>query len=44
MIYKPGPNLFIAEWLSIENHKGNKDAEIPSMQLNIDAIQTSTNT
>ena len=40
IIYKPGPALFIADWLSRQNYKENKDAEIPGMQLNIDAIQT----
>ena len=41
-IYKPGLDLFIADWLSRHNHKENKDAEIPGMQLNIDAIETMT--
>ena len=40
IIYRPGPNLFIADWLSRQNHDKNKDAEIPSMQLNINTIQT----
>ena len=40
IIYKPGLDLFIADWLSRQNHKESKDAEIPDMQLNIDAIQT----
>ena len=43
IIYKPGLDLFIADWLSRQNHKENKDAEISSMQLSIDAIQTTTN-
>ena len=30
--------MFIADWLSRQNHKENKDAEIPGMQLNNDAI------
>ena len=41
--YKPGPDLFITDWLSRQNHTENKDAEMPGMQLNIDAIQTTTN-
>ena len=43
IIYKPGLELFIADWLSRQNHKENKNAEIPGMQLNIDATQTITN-
>ena len=43
IIYKCGPDLFIVDWLSRQNHKENKDAEIPGMQLNIDAIHTMTN-
>ena len=42
-IYKPEPDLFIADWLSRQNHKEKKDAEMPGIQLNIDAIQTTTN-
>ena len=37
IIYKPGPDLFIAD------HKENKDEEVPGMQINIDVIQTTTN-
>ena len=43
IICKPGPDLFIAEWLSRKNHKENKNEEIPCMQLNVDTIQTTTN-
>ena len=43
IIYKPGPDLFIADWLSRQNHKENKDEEIPGMPLNVDTIQTNTN-
>ena len=35
IIYNPGPHLFIADWLSRQNHKENKDAQIPGMQLNM---------
>ena len=38
IIYKPGPGLFQAK------PQRNKDAEIPGMQLNIDVIETMTNT
>ena len=43
IIYKPGPDLFIADWLSTQKNIENKDAEIPGMQLNINTIQTATN-
>ena len=43
IIYKAGPGLFIADWLSRQNHKENKDAEIYGMQLNIYPMQTTTN-
>ena len=42
-IYKPGLDLFIVVWLSRQNHKVNKGTQILGMQLNIDAIQTTTN-
>ena len=42
-IYKPGLDLFMADWFSRQNHKENKDAEIHGMQFNIDTIQTSRN-
>ena len=41
--YTPGPDLFIEDWLSRQNHMENKDAEIPSKELNINVIQTTTN-
>ena len=43
IIYKPGPELFVADWLSRQNHNKNTDAEIPHMQLGINAIHTATN-
>ena len=33
----------LTDWLSRQNHKENNEAEIPDMQININAIQTSTN-
>ena len=42
IIYKPGPDLFIVDWLSRQNHNKVKDKEIPGMQLSIDTIQTPT--
>ena len=41
--YKSGPNLFIADWLSRQNHKEKKDKEMSGMWLIVDAIQTTTN-
>ena len=41
--YKSRPGLFIVDWLSRQNHTENKDTEILGMQLNTDAIQTTTN-
>ena len=35
--------LFIVDWLSRQNHNENKDAEIPGMQLSINAMQAATN-
>ena len=32
-------NIFIADWLSRQNHKENEDTGIPGMQLNSDTIQ-----
>ena len=43
VINKPGPDLFRADWLSRQNHKVYKDAEVTGLQLYIDAIQTPTN-
>ena len=43
IIYKPRPYLFIADWLSRQNHSEDKDAKLLGMQLCIIAIQTTTN-
>ena len=42
IIYKPGPDHFIADWQSREHHKENKDEEIAGMQVNINPIETTT--
>ena len=42
IIYKPGPNLFIGNRLSRQNHNEHKDEEITGMQVNINTIQTTT--
>ena len=39
IIYKPHPDLFIADWLSSQNHK----EEIAGMQVNINSVETATN-
>ena len=43
ILYKPRLGLLIADWHSRDNHKENKDAEIPIMDVKVDAIQTITN-
>ena len=43
IFYKPGPDLFITDWLSRHNHTENKDSEIYGMDIKVDAIQTATN-
>ena len=40
-IYKPGPDLYIADWLSHNNHAENKDQEVAGMSINVSAISTS---
>ena len=42
IIYKPGPNIFIADWLSHNNHIEGKDKPIKGMDIRIDAIQSTT--
>ena len=39
----PGPDLFIADWLSRQNHKEDKDQEIAGMQVNVNTVETATN-
>ena len=40
MIYKPAPDLFIADWLSRQNHKKDEDEEIAGMQVNVNNVET----
>ena len=40
IIYKPGPEIFIADWLSRHNHREGKDKPIKGMDTWVDAIQT----
>ena len=42
IIYKPGPKIFIADWLSQHNHKEGKDKPIKDMDIRIDVIQSVT--
>ena len=40
ILHKPGPALFIADWLSRQNNKENEDDEIPGIKISITAIDT----
>ena len=42
IIYKPGPKIFIADWLSRHNHVEGKDKPIEDMDARADAIQSVT--
>ena len=42
MLWKPGPQLFIAEWLSKNNHYEGKHEKIPGIVLNINVIVVCT--
>ena len=42
IIYKPGPDLSIADWLSRQNHKEDKDDETQAIKINTIAIDTAT--
>ena len=42
IIYKPGPEIFIADWLSQYNHMEGKDKPIKDTDIRIDAIQSVT--
>ena len=35
IIYKPGPDLNIVDWLSCNNHKENNNQEIVGMRVNV---------
>ena len=43
IIYKPGPELLMKDWLSRHNHSKNKDKEITDMQTSINLIQFTAN-
>ena len=40
IIYKPGPDIFIADWLSRYNHIEGRDKPIKDMDIWVDAIQS----
>ena len=40
ILYKPRPEIFIADWLPLHNHKENKDDPIQGMDIRVDAIQS----
>ena len=42
ILYKPGPELFIADWLLHHNHEEGKDKPIGDLDIRVDAIQTTT--
>ena len=42
IIYKPSPDIFIADWLSRHNHAEKKDQPIKGMEVWVDIIQTTT--
>ena len=41
-MYKPGPDIFIADWLSRHNHVEGKDKPMEDMGIQVDAIQCTT--
>ena len=41
ILYKPGPEIFIVDWLSHHNHE-DKDEPIRDMDIRVDAIQSAT--
>ena len=38
--YKPGPDLYIADWLSCHNHTENRDQEIAGMSIGMHKVTT----
>ena len=43
IIHKPGPDLYTVDWLFQNNHRENRDHEIPGMDINKHAMSTSMN-
>ena len=44
ILYKPGPEWYIADWLFRNNHTENRDPEITGMNMNIHIISTTVHT
>ena len=42
ILYNPGSQLFIADWISKDSHSENKDEKILGMRLNINGIDMCT--
>ena len=42
IIYKPGPDIFIADWLSRHNHVEGKDKPVKDKEVWVDAIKSAT--
>ena len=42
IIYKPGPEIFTADWLLQHNHAEGKDKLIKDVDIRIDPIQIAT--
>ena len=40
ILYKPGPEIFTADWLLQHNHVEGKDKPIKDMGIQVDAIQS----
>ena len=41
-MYKPGPDLYMADWLSRNYHVEGRDQEITGMKINVSAIRHSS--
>ena len=39
-MYKPGPDIFTADWLSRHNHVEGKDKPIEDTDIQVDTIQS----
>ena len=42
VMYKPGPDIFIADWLSRHNHIEGKNKPMEDMDTQVDALQSTT--
>ena len=40
ILYKPGPEFYIADWLPCHNHAERREQEIAGMNINIQTIKT----